>query len=248
MKKGRIHSIESMGLVDGPGIRTVVFFQGCNLRCAYCHNPDTWCHSGGEEMTSEELLKKIIRFKPYFLRSGGGVTFSGGDPLMQPEFLLECLKLCKKNNIHTTIDTSGFGKGVYREILKYTDLILLDIKHFNDAGYKDLTGRDTKDLSLFLEAIRSSKTPVWIRHVVVPGITDSNDKILKIGNFINQNVSNVQKVELLPYHTLGLHKYEKMNIPYKLKGIKSMDKDRIVELEDLINSIVLINKGDKKVI
>lgn len=248
MKKGRIHSIESMGLVDGPGIRTVVFFQGCNLRCSYCHNPDTWCYAGGEEITSEDLIKKIIRFKPYFLKSGGGVTFSGGDPLMQPEFLLECLKLCKKNNIHTTIDTSGFGKGQYGEILTYTDLVLLDIKHFDDNGYKDLTGKDTKDLNLFLDSIKSSKTPVWIRHVVVPGITDSVDKIRKIGEFINLKVANVQKVELLPYHTLGLHKYEKMNIPYRLKGVNPMDKERIVKLEEIITNIVLINKADKKVI
>ena len=134
MVKGKIHSIESMGLVDGPGIRVVVFFQGCKLRCAYCHNPDTWKFSGGIEMTPEELIQKIVRFKPYFNRSGGGVTFSGGDPLMQPEFLLECLKLCKQNGIHTAIDTSGFGNGDYAEILKYTDLVLLDIKQTTSQG------------------------------------------------------------------------------------------------------------------
>ncbi len=174
MVKGKIHSIESMGLVDGPGIRVVVFFQGCKLRCAYCHNPDTWLLSGGTEMTPEELIQKIVRFKPYFNRSGGGVTFSGGDPLLQPEFLLECLKLCKQNGVHTALDTAGFGNGDYTEILKYTDLVLLDIKHTTGQGYVSLTGRDSTDVNVFLEALRKSKSRVWVRHVVVPGITDSD--------------------------------------------------------------------------
>ena len=157
MVKGKIHSIESMGLVDGPGIRVVVFFQGCKLRCAYCHNPDTWKLSGGIEMTPEELIQKIVRFKPYFDRSGGGVTFSGGDPLIQPEFLLECLKLCKLNGIHTAIDTSGFGNGNYAEILEYTDLVLLDIKHTSSQGYVNLTGKDTKDVNSFLASFKKIK-------------------------------------------------------------------------------------------
>ena len=149
MIKGKIHSIESMGLVDGPGIRTVVFFQGCKLRCAYCHNPDTWQLSGGMEMTPEEIVQKIVRFKPYFHRSGGGVTFSGGDPLLQPEFLIQCLKLCKQKGIHTTIDTAGFGLGDYAEILKYTDLVLLDIKNTTSKGYVNLTGKDSKGVHFF---------------------------------------------------------------------------------------------------
>ncbi|GAA0176725.1 pyruvate formate-lyase-activating protein [Clostridium sediminicola] len=248
MKKGRIHSIESMGLVDGPGIRTVVFFQGCNLRCSYCHNPDTWSTKGGEEITSEELIAKILRFKPYFLKSGGGVTFSGGDPLMQPEFLLECLKLCKKNNIHTTLDTSGFGKGNYKEILKYTDLVLLDVKQYSSEGYKSLTGRDTTDLNIFLNSLKESNVPVWIRHVVVPGLTDSKSEILKIADFVNTNVSNVQKVELLPYHTLGIQKYRKMDIPYRLEGIEPMDKDKNNELQVIIESKIFVNKYNKKVV
>lgn len=248
MKKGRIHSIESMGLVDGPGIRTVVFFQGCKLRCSYCHNPDTWCTEGSEEITSEELITKILRFKPYFLKSGGGVTFSGGDPLMQPEFLLECLKLCKKNNIHTTVDTSGFGKGDYKEILKYTDLVLLDVKHYTDDGYKNLTGKDTTDLEIFLSSLKKSNVPVWIRHVVVPGITDSKSEISEISNFVNSKVSNVQKVELLPYHTLGIHKYRKMNIPYRLEGVEPMDKDKTDELQMIIENMILVKKYNKKVV
>jgi pyruvate formate lyase activating enzyme len=233
--KGRIHSFESMGLVDGPGIRTVIFFQGCNLRCAYCHNPDTWNTEGGIEMTSEELLNKILRFKPYFQKSGGGVTFSGGEPLMQPEFLLELLKLCKGNDIHTTIDTAGYGKGNYHEILKFTDLILLDIKHSTNLGYKVLTGKDANGFNEFLDALNKTNVRVWIRHVVVPKITDTNEHIVELSKIIKK-VKNVDKIELLPYHTLGENKYEKLHIPYRLKETEPMDKERTLELEKILRS------------
>ncbi|MBW9144591.1 pyruvate formate lyase-activating protein [Clostridium sp. CM027] len=240
MVKGKIHSIESMGLVDGPGIRVVVFFQGCKLRCAYCHNPDTWNLSGGIEMTAEEIVQKIIRFKPYFNRSSGGVTFSGGDPLVQPQFLLECLKLCKQNGIHTAIDTAGFGDGDYSDILKHTDLVLLDIKHTTGQGYVNLTGRDSTDVNTFLEALRHSKSRVWVRHVVVPGITDSVEHITKLAKIISKEVPNVDKVELLSYHVLGVSKYEALSIPYKLKGVEPMDKDKTKELQTLINNLLNI--------
>jgi pyruvate formate lyase activating enzyme len=242
MIKGRIHSIESMGLVDGPGIRTVVFIQGCKLRCAYCHNPDTWNLNCGTEVTPEELMKKILRFKPYFTRSGGGVTFSGGDPLVQPEFLLEMLKLCKANGIHTTIDTAGYGDGNYDEILKYTDLVLLDIKHIDSDGYVVLTGRDTKDVNLFLDALRRSNTKVWVRHVVVPGYTDTKDHMEKIANIINGEIPNVEKIELLPYHVLGVNKYDKLGIKYRLEGVEPMDKEKTKELQEYLISLVNMNK------
>lgn len=245
MLKGRIHSIETMGLVDGPGIRVVVFFQGCKLRCAYCHNPDTWKLSGGTEMTAEEIVQKIIRFKPYFNRSGGGVTFSGGDPLLQPEFLLKCLKLCKLNGIHTALDTSGFGSGNYSEILEYTDLVLLDIKHTASQGYVALTGKDSQGVNMFLEALRKSKSRVWVRHVVVPGITDSVEHITKLSKIISQEVPNVDKVELLPYHVLGVSKYEALSIPYKLKGVEEMDKDKTKELQMLMDNLLKSNKNSK---
>ncbi|WP_017416724.1 pyruvate formate-lyase-activating protein [Clostridium tunisiense] len=238
MIKGRIHSIESMGLVDGPGIRTVVFIQGCKLRCAYCHNPDTWNLNSGIEVTPEEVIKKILRFKPYFSRSGGGVTFSGGDPLVQPEFLLEMLKLCKANGIHTAIDTAGYGDGNYDEILKYTDLVLLDIKHINSDGYVVLTGRDTKDVNTFLEALRRSKTRVWVRHVVVPGYTDTEDHMKKIAEIITNEVPNVDKIELLPYHVLGVNKYEKLGISYRLDGVEPMNKEKVKQLQDYLVSLV----------
>jgi len=245
MLKGRIHSIETMGLVDGPGIRVVVFFQGCKLRCAYCHNPDTWKLSGGIELTAEEIIEKIVRFKPYFNRSGGGVTFSGGDPLLQPEFLLKCLKLCKLNGIHTALDTSGFGTGNYNEILEYTDLVLLDIKHTTSQGYVALTSKDSQGVNMFLEALRKSKSRVWVRHVVVPGITDSVEHITKLSKIISEEVPNVDKVELLPYHVLGVNKYEALAIPYKLKGVEPMDKDKTKELQMLMDNLLKSNKKSK---
>lgn len=224
MIKGRIHSIESMGLVDGPGIRTVVFFQGCALRCRYCHNPDTWAENEGKEYTPEELVKKIERFKPYFIQNGGGVTFSGGDPLRQPEFLLEVLKLCKAKEIHTCLDTAGYGFSDYDEILKYTDLVLFDVKHFTREGYKNITRRDIDKSLEFLEAMKRNNTKMWIRHVVVPGLTDGEEHIKAFKEFI-KDIPNVEKVELLPYHLLGVNKYEKMGIEYSLKGVPAMDKD-----------------------
>ncbi|MCY6369525.1 pyruvate formate-lyase-activating protein [Clostridium ganghwense] len=237
MIKGRIHSIESMGLVDGPGIRTVVFFQGCPLRCAYCHNPDTWNLQGGTEITPKELLKKLLRFKPYFEKSGGGVTFSGGEVLLQPDFLIEILKLCKENGIHTAIDTSGFGPGKFDKILKYADLVLLDIKHANDSGYRNLTGQSKKGLDEFLKALSNSNTKLWIRHVVVPGLTDSKEHILKLGKII-KGIKNVEKIELLPYHTLGINKYEKLGINYKLNNVPPMDKEYTKELENLLKEYI----------
>lgn len=245
MKTGRIHSIESMGLVDGPGIRTVVFFQGCKLRCAYCHNPDTWRLKDGKEVTSDEIINKIVRFKPYFQPSGGGVTFSGGDPLVQPEFLLELLKKCKAMGIHTTIDTAGYGHGDYNEILKYTDLVLLDIKHINSDGYVTLTGRDTKDVNLFLEALRNSNTRVWVRHVVVPGYTDTLEHMDKIANIINEEIPNVDKIELLPYHLLGVNKYENLGLEYRLDGVNQMDKEACNKLQDYLISKVQQYKRSK---
>lgn len=236
MVNGKIHSIESMGLVDGPGIRTVVFLQGCCLRCSFCHNPDTWCISGGTETSSNELIDKLVRFKSYYDKSNGGVTFSGGEPLLQPEFLLETLKLCKERGIHTAIDTAGHGLGNYEEILKYTDLVLLDVKHIGDNNYINLTGQSNHKFLEFLDALNNSNTKVWIRHVVVPGITDSKEHILELAEFINKNVKNVEKIELLPYHSLGAEKYHKLSIEYPLELVDDMDKDVCNELQDLIRS------------
>ena len=227
MIKGKIHSVESMGLVDGPGIRVVVFMQGCTLRCLYCHNPDTWTLDGNKDaldFTPEELVNKIFRFRSYFEKSGGGVTFSGGDPLKQPEFLKETLKLCKEAGIHTTLDTSGVGFGDYEEILKYTDLVLYDVKHLTREGYKDMTGIEIDETQKFLEACKKMGTKMWIRQVVVPGKTDSEEYIRELGKFI-KTLDNVEKVELLPYHLLGVNKYETLGIKYRLEGLEAMDKE-----------------------
>lgn len=233
MAIGRIHSIESMGLVDGPGIRVVVFFQGCALRCKYCHNPDTWAVNEGEGYTAEMLVKKIKSFKPYFQKSGGGVTFSGGDPLRQPEFLLEVLKLCKVNGINTCIDTAGYGFGDYDEILKYTDLVLFDIKDITREDYKKITLMDIDESLNFLEAMKRNNTKMWIRHVVVPGYTDGEEHIKAFNEYIS-DIPNVEKVELLPYHLLGINKYEGMNMKYPLEGVPSMNKEICESYKNLI--------------
>jgi pyruvate formate lyase activating enzyme len=233
MAIGRIHSLETMGLVDGPGIRVVVFFQGCALRCKYCHNPDTWAVNEGEEYTAERLVKKIKSFKPYFEKSGGGVTFSGGDPLRQPEFLLEVLKLCKENGINTCIDTAGYGFGDYDEILKYTDLVLFDIKDINRDDYKKLTLMEIDESLNFLEAMKRNNTKMWIRHVVVPEYTDGEEHIKAFNDYI-ADIPNVEKVELLPYHLLGVNKYESMNMKYPLEGVPSMDKEVCENYKKLI--------------
>lgn len=234
MIKGKIHSIESMGLVDGPGIRTVIFFQGCNLRCAYCHNPDTWNLNGGKEVTAEELFKRVIRYKSYFQRSGGGITCSGGEPLIQGEFLLEFLKLCKDNGIYTALDTAGVAKGNHEDILKYVDLVILDIKHHNEKEYKYITGKDSKYFYDFLQKLNKSNVEVWCRQVIVPGINDNEESIEGLSKFIKK-IKDVKKVELLPYHNLGVNKYKELTLNYKLKHVPCMDKDLCRKLEYLIH-------------
>ena len=181
---GQIHSLESMGLVDGPGVRAVVFLQGCPLRCLYCHNPDTQSFSGGTQTEPQSLVKRLLRFRPYFEPSGGGVTFSGGEPLGQPEFLLECLKLLKAQGVHTCIDTSGVGRGDYQEILAHTDLVLYDVKHHQRDGYRRITGREMDPTLAFVEAVRKAGVPMWVRHVVVPGLTDSEEHLTSLSQYI----------------------------------------------------------------
>lgn len=225
--KGRIHSFESMGLVDGPGVRFVVFLQGCKLRCSFCHNPDTWNCSIGDEITAGELFNKIKRYKPYYHSSGGGVTFSGGEPLLQSEFLAAMLKLCKSEGIHTAIDTSGVGNNTdYSEILSLADLVMLDVKHLNPVEYKKITGNDISDYKNFAEQLRRVDTDVWLRAVIVPTINNNLSYINALSNYA-QTFPNIKKVELLPYHTLGVNKYNELGIKYKLSYILPMDKSVI---------------------
>ncbi|WP_040212118.1 pyruvate formate-lyase-activating protein [Clostridium polynesiense] len=226
-----------MGLVDGPGVRVVVFFQGCSLRCAFCHNPDTWGANEGEEITSQDLLKKILRYKTYFKSSGGGITFSGGEPLLQPDFLIEMLKLCRENGIHTTIDTAGCGIGKYSEILKYTDLVLFDIKHIDAEEYKKMTRNNINESLKFLEAVQQSGNKMWIRQVIIPNLNDSREYIKGLADIIN-TLNNVEKVELLPYHLLGVSKYEALGKKYRLEGVPEMDKEKNKELEDYLKTLI----------
>lgn len=231
---GKIHSIETMGLLDGPGIRLVVFFQGCKLRCKYCHNPDTWALSEGEEISAYELVKKVIRYQPYFNSSGGGITCSGGEPLLQPDFLIEFLKNCKAYGLHTAIDTAGYGIGRYEEILKYTDLVILDIKHIYQKGFNELTGGNMEVFWDFIKALNQSNTDVWIRHVVVPGVTDSEEHIYKLKEMIPQ-VKAVKNIQLLPYHDLGVHKYKTMGIPYPYHHVSPMCTEEMKILEKILH-------------
>lgn len=224
--EGYIHSVETMGLVDGPGIRTVIFFQGCSLRCSFCHNPDTWELNKGKKFTVEELLKKVLRYKPYYEKSGGGVTISGGDPLMQGDFLLELVKALKNEGIHVALDTAGHGNGRYDELLKYIDLILLDIKEVVEDKYFLLTKGKMENHKKFLEAAQRNHVPLWIRHVVVPGITDSEKHFELLAQNIAK-IENVERIELLAFHTMGNEKYKKLDLINPLEGVKDMDKDKV---------------------
>lgn len=232
--RGMIHSLESMGLVDGPGVRAVVFFQGCPLRCVYCHNPDTQTGSG-EETDHEQLVKRLLRFRPYFSQ-GGGVTFSGGEPLMQPEFLLACLKELKAAGVHTCLDTCGVGLGDYGAILAHTDLVLYDVKHYDPEGYRSITGRSIQATLAFVEAVRAAGTPMWVRHVVVPGLTDAPEHLEALGAYI-ATLPRVEKVELLPYHTMGVEKYKKLGIPCSLEGVPAMEPERLTEWNRRLNEL-----------
>lgn len=237
MTYGRIHSIESMGLVDGPGVRSVVFFQGCRLRCQYCHNPDTWLMTGKnvQQISAEALVKKLSRFKPYYGEKGG-VTFSGGEPLLQKEFLLEVLPMCQKAGMHTCLDTAGCGDGSYEEILRYTDLVLMDIKHYTEEGYRKVTGRDFEESRRFLEIVQQMNVPMWIRHVVVPGLTDGEEHLKGLEDYI-RSLKNVERVELLPYHVLGVHKYQALEIDYPLKGVEPMQPEVLSDWQARMNTI-----------
>lgn len=228
---GYIDSVETMGLVDGPGIRFVVFFKGCKLRCLFCHNPETWTKDNALEITSEELLKKILKYKNYYV--DGGITFSGGEPLLQDEFLIDILKKCKMVNLHTAIDTSGVGIGNYEEILKYTDLVILDIKAIDNEGFNYMTGQNIDEFYKFLDICQRLNKKLWLRQVIVPGINDTEKYILKLKEFISK-IKNVEKIELLPYHLYGVDKYQKLGVEYKLKGVSAMDETHLKELYNLL--------------
>ncbi len=223
---GKLHSLESFGTVDGPGIRFVAFFQGCPMRCQFCHNPDTWDPNRPVqyEWTPEELLNEVKKYKSFIKR--GGVTCTGGEPLMQIDFLTEFFKLCKHEGFHTCLDTSGiiFNDKVCKT-LEFVDLVMLDIKTLDDSIHKAYTGHSRANNQAFLDYLESIHKPTWIRHVVVPGITDTDERLTALAEYL-QNYSCIERVEILPYHTMGRYKYEELNIPYPLEGVDDLSEER----------------------
>lgn len=237
--KGRVNSLETFGLVDGPGVRFVIFLQGCKMRCKYCHNPETWKITDGEEWDAEALLNRAMRYKGYWGKDGG-ITVSGGEPLLQIDFVTELFRLAKNKNVHTALDTSAqpFSHNPeflakFDELIKYTDLVLLDLKEIDDSKHKELTGHSNQNVLNMAKYLSDKGIPMWIRHVLVPGLTDDEKGLKNLNSFIRQ-LKTVQKVEVLPYHTLGLFKWEKLNIPYSLQNVPTPSDEEIKRAEELL--------------
>ena len=236
---GFVHSTESFGTVDGPGVRFVVFLQGCPMRCQYCHNPDTWKMNTGAVRSAQSLIKDYERNAAFYKK--GGITVTGGEALMQIDFLLELFTLAKEKNIHTCLDTSGItyrpGQSHYNEkldqLMKVTDLVMLDIKHIDPEGHKALTGHDNAGILAFAKYLEEKNIPVWIRHVVVPGITDDEGQLTRLGSFLG-TLSNVKALDVLPYHIMGITKYEQLNMPYPLEGVPPATKEQAAKAKKII--------------
>ena len=231
--KGNIHSIETCGAVDGPGLRFVVFMQGCPMRCAYCHNPDTWSTSINKEMTVAEIVKEYEGVKEF---CKGGVTVTGGEPLLQAPFLLGLFKELKERGVHTALDTSGIvfnNQEEIIELLNFTDLVLLDIKCLDSEEHLKLTGCYNKNILNFARYLSAKNIPTWIRHVLVPDITEKVESLEKLGRFI-KSLRNVKRIEILPYHRMAIEKYEKMGIEYKLKGTREADNSDVMFAKSII--------------
>lgn len=238
--KGYVHSIETFGLVDGPGVRFIIFLSGCPMRCNFCHNPDTWNLKSGLPTFPRDLIKKALRYRNYWGKDGG-ITVSGGEPLMQLDFLIDLFKQAKQFNIHTVIDTSGqpFSKKQefiekFDELMKYTDLILLDIKHIDNDKHIKITGHPNSNILCMAQYLSEIKKPVWIRHVLVPEYSDDDVALKELYNFI-KTLDNVQKTEILPYHNLGVSKYERLGIDYPLKEINPPTQERIDNANKLLH-------------
>jgi pyruvate formate lyase activating enzyme len=231
---GKIHSIETCGTVDGPGIRFVIFMQGCPLRCKYCHNPDTWKLADGENKSVDELMTEIKKYKSYMNFSGGGVTVTGGEPLLQAEFVKELFIKCKKEGIHTTIDTSGYlFNNTIREVLDYTDLALLDIKCFDRTQYKYITGVPLDPTISFMNYLGDINKPVWIRYVLVPGLSDNETHIENLSLFLS-DFNNVERIELLPFHKMGEFKWKELGYTYELEDTIEPSKEEIIKAMAII--------------
>lgn len=241
MVKGYIHSTESFGSVDGPGIRFLIFLQGCPMRCQFCHNPDSWETGRGEEKTADELLNQAERFRSYW-GDKGGITVSGGEALMQIDFLTELFEKAKQRGINTCLDTSAqpftrrepfFGK--FERLMNSTDTVLLDIKHINDEEHRKLTRHSNKNILDCARYLSEIHKPVWIRHVLVPGITDKDEYLHQLHDFL-KTLSNVERIDVLPYHTLGIFKYEKLGIPYPLTGVNPPTQDRVENANKILEA------------
>ena len=232
--EGRIHSFESLGAVDGPGVRFVVFMQGCSLKCKYCQNRDTWNLKGGTTYSSDEIVKKILRYKNYIMPNGG-VTISGGEPLLQAKFLIELFTELKKYNIHTCIDTAGSVvlTDEIKELIDLTDLFLLDIKCINDEKAINLTGVSNKKELEFARYLSSINKPMWIRQVLVPGYTDDEQDLIKLREFIS-TLKSVEKVEILPYHDLGKFKWEQLGEIYPLENVRTANNDDVIRAKRIL--------------
>ncbi len=241
MQKGNIHSIETFGSVDGPGIRFVIFLQGCHMRCRFCHNPDSWSTKPNNLMTADELLDKAERYRDYW-GDEGGITVSGGEPLLQLDFLLELFAKAKQRGINTCLDTSAqpFTRQEewfcrFEELMKYTDTILLDIKHIRSVNHKDLTGWGNDNILDCANYLSDIAKPVWIRHVLVPEITDKDEYLRELSSFLS-TLHNVKRVDVLPYHTMGIYKYEKLGIEYTLSGVNPPSGERVQSAREILSS------------
>ena len=246
--QGRIHSLESFGTVDGPGVRFVVFVQGCPMRCAYCHNPDTWEMNAGTLMEPAYIIEQYERNISFY--KGGGITVTGGEPLMQLDFLIDLFTLAKEKNIHTCIDTSGIAFNPDNaaliakmdRLMALTDLVMLDIKHIDPEKHLELTAQPNTNILKFAEYLNERKVDMWIRHVVVPGITDDDAYLFQLGYFIGQ-FDNLKALDALPYHTMGENKYEKLGIAYKLAGVPAMDKKILLDKKQIILNGIKKRRG-----
>lgn len=237
--EANVHSLESFGSVDGPGLRYVIFLQGCRMRCQFCHNPDTWKQEKNQTFTAEELLQKALRYRSYWGKDGG-ITVSGGEPLLQIDFLLEFFRKAKAAGVHTVIDTAGnpftteepfFGK--FEELMQVTDLLMLDIKEMNEERHRKLTGVSNRNILEMARYLSDIGKPVWIRHVLVPERSDFDEDLQELSRFIG-TLKNVEKVEVLPYHTLGIFKWQNLGIPYPLEGIKPPAQERVEHAEQVL--------------
>lgn len=230
---GRVHSVQSLGAVDGPGVRCVVFMQGCPLRCVYCHNPDTLSFSGGEEFTPEELVKKVLRFRPYW-GEDGGVTISGGEPLSQAPFVAKVFELLQREGVHTALDTAGTKDlNAAKAVLLHTDLVLADLKAPTAELYTEICGGELETVLNFLALVQEMGIPLWLRHVVVPGLTANTQNLRAVRDIAN-GFSNLEKIEWLPFHNTCQPKYDNMGIPFPLAGTPALT---VSELEELIKTI-----------